>query len=140
MNEFYEQASTCGALNIDENLVNNIKYAESSVSINNPFAFYEINFSQEEVDALESFRLNTEVLSQFENMEANSTSNYKSSLDDYFNKISLDDSKSSILTNLVDRIFTSASSYNTENEISLLDIRVASSTERGSKGYPGSYG
>ncbi len=138
MNEFYEHASTYGALNIDENIVNNIKYAESSVNIDNTFAFYEINFSQEEVDALESFRLNTEVLSQFENMRTNSTSNYKSFLEDYFVKISLDDSKNNILTNLVDRIFTSASSYNTENEISLLYIRVSFSTERGSKGYPGS--
>lgn len=114
-----------GALATDNTIVENIRLAESKLSSDSPYVFYDLNFSDEEVYALNNIKFNNSNLAQLDHFEANSTSSdFKTDLEEFFRKISLNDSDTKTIVNLVMRIFIS--SENKESEISLLDVRVRS--------------
>lgn len=125
----YDQCANDGMLTIDNILVNNIKLAESQLSSEHPYVFYDLTLLSTEVHALNSLMLNEEALKQFDHFEAKSTTNnIKEQLMNFFKAVSLSSNTNLNTTvNLINRIFMTASSYNNENEIALFDLRVSSS-------------
>lgn len=142
--EFANQNSDCGMLEAENILANNIKVAESKLSSENPYAFYDIDLSNEEVNALFDILLlkdnnciegallpsNLQNISIKEDLQkiysivVNKADNHiKLPLLESLAKIS--SSNMDVIASLVERIVFSASSYNGEGYMTLFSLRLA---------------